>query len=123
MNNSIYGWPINSPPHDPDARSIFGDGAQTVGPPDNGVNALNAYCGVGGWTFDKNVMARTYAAQVNPPNSFYLQTIAGIGFQDIDNDNCRLGASSPYKGICADGSDPGCDLDVIQFATQGVRHT
>lgn len=125
LNDNILAWPIASPPHDADSRSIFGDGAQVVGPPDNGTNTLIAYCGGATgpttWTFDKNVMVRTYVNQVNPPGSSYTNLIASVGFVNVDNDDIRLAPSSTYKGLCDDGSDPGCDLDLILFATAGVR--
>jgi hypothetical protein len=124
ITNNVFAWPINSPPHDPDSRSIYGDGAQTVGPPDNGTNTLIAYCGGATgpttWTFDKNLMARTYTAQVNPPASTYVATIAACGFTDIANDDCSLAVGSPGKALAADGSDAGCNLPVILAAIAGV---
>lgn len=119
INNNVFAWPMTSPPRDPAARSILGDGAQVVGPPDNGLNTFNAY--VSNWTFDDNLMARTHLAQVNPPGSTYVATIAACGFTDIANDNCSLAVGSPGKGICADGSDAGCNLPVILAAISGVK--
>jgi hypothetical protein len=122
VNNCILAIPIASPPNDADARMIFGDGTRTVSP-DTGTNTLAVFCpspGVGGYEFIDNGVVRTYAAQVNPTTSEYVTTVAAVGFTNVGALDFSLTGGSPFKGICADGSDPGCNRTLLDLATSGV---
>jgi hypothetical protein len=118
MTNSVWAWSIA----DPEARVILGDGSLTVDP-DNGTHTLDVYCpsGVdGGWTFDGNVVINGLGPTNYPPNSAWVADVDAIGFVDAANADWRLDPTSDYKGSCADGSDPGVDMDTLEFATGGV---
>jgi len=126
INNCVLVIPIASPPNASDARTIFGDGSRTVSP-DTGTNTFDVFApspGVGGWEFTDNVVVRTYSAQVNPPLSQYVETVSEVGFTNVVAGNFRLndapGSESAFLGLCADGSNPGADIDLIQLATAGV---
>jgi hypothetical protein len=86
-------------------------------------SALNNACGVGLWTCRNNIQvnrgwdATLSQAQHNNKNA---TTIATIAFVDSTNENYALSASSPYKGIGTNGSDPGVDMTFLNVLTNGV---
>jgi hypothetical protein len=43
-----------------------------------------------------------------------------MDFVDYPGKNYRLAASSPFKGQAADGSDPGADINVLEWSTEGT---
>jgi hypothetical protein len=56
-----------------------------------------------------------------PDGTYSALTITSvIGYEDYDRRNYRLAASSPFKGFATDGSDPGADMNVIEWSTEGV---
>lgn len=96
--------------------AIFGDGGYF------GQGAVDQYAL--GAAISANVMIESTDPDVTeammPVGNEYPTTIAAIGFADYAGGNFRLGGSSPYLGLCADGSDPGADLDLVDLATSGV---
>jgi hypothetical protein len=84
------------------------------------------------YTMTKNVIA------MYPPNGRYAWNKANfnsqypggnfmadpyvdaVGFVDYAGGNFRLAPSSPYKNLATDGTDPGCNIDVLEAAIDGV---
>jgi hypothetical protein len=93
-----------------------------------GTNALNGAAPNGGWTAQRDVLVlEGYDGSVSywqtyytaPPNTYLTATWANVGFSNASNSNnndFRLTASSPYKGLATDGKDIGCDIDALNAA-------
>lgn len=119
INNSLLMIPVASPPNSPDTRHILGDGSQVVSP-DNATNTLNQYAP--GWSFLNNVLVKLVGSLTSgyPTTSRYTDTISSVGCINPSTGDFRLATSSPYRGICADGSDPGANMTLVNQATAGV---
>jgi hypothetical protein len=116
IRNSIVAWlnPTN------ESGYIIGDGSLTDPGPGHGTSILDLYCPDGGWVFEDNLLANTYSPALYPSASEYPTTHAAIGFASVAGLDFRLDALSTYKGMCADGSDPGANVDLVELATAGV---
>lgn len=51
-----------------------------------------------------------------PSGNYFSATLAGLQFVDAANGNWRLSASSPYKWLGTDGTDPGVNMDTLVAA-------
>ncbi len=71
------------------------------------------------WTWTNNVCIATQGGAYPPNNSFPADYDA-VGFVDFDGGDYRLDAGSPYKDSGTDGTDPGCDIDALEAAIDGV---
>jgi uncharacterized protein YjdB len=119
VRNCLLLLPISSPPNDADSRSIFGDGSQVVSP-DTATNTLAQYAP--GYQFLDNVLVKLAGSATSgyPTQSEYTASVAAVGCVSPSTGDFRLLGSSPYKGMCVDGSDPGCDMTLVSTATAGV---
>ncbi len=51
-----------------------------------------------------------------PSGNYFSSTLAGLQFVDAANGNWRLSASSPYKWLGTNGTDPGVNMDILVSA-------
>jgi len=98
-NNIVYGAP-----------GVCGDVVQ----PPCGLTALNTY--FPGSVFSNNVLvARTPSNY--PPGNYFPATWADVGFVNYSGGDYHLAASSPYKNVATDGTDPGAGIDRVNSMT------
>ncbi len=71
------------------------------------------------WVWTNNVCIATQGGTY-PPNNSFPADYAAVGFVDFDGGDYRLDAGSPYKDSGTDGTDPGCDIDALEAAIDGV---
>ena len=109
----------------PALYGISGDGSQSVSSPIFGTNVLAAYAP--GYAFDHNVMVLDQPVNNDPAwypaTNEYPEGQSDIGFVSLSGGiggDYRLTTLSTYKGFCADGSDPGANIDAVDLATSGV---
>ena len=69
-----------------------------------------------GGVFTHNVLVHGDCS-LYPAGNFCPPTIGDAGFVDYAGGDCRLAASSPYRGAGTEGADLGADIDVIGAAT------
>jgi hypothetical protein len=48
-----------------------------------------------------------------PTGNYFPADLNAVGFVDLAGGNYRLAPSSPYRGKCADGKNPGADIDLV----------
>ena len=88
----------------PSSYGIFGDGAGEGNP------AIAKF--LPGVTMKRNVIAGAPGSQY-PGNNAFPANLEKIGFQYPSAGNFRLTAKSGLKGTATDGTDPGCQLDLL----------
>jgi hypothetical protein len=65
-----------------------------------------------GATFRRNVVIAGSAGSY-PADNYFPATLADVGFVDPSTGNDRLSSSSPYNNLATDGSDIGCNIDML----------
>ena len=111
--NTNFVFTNNIVPHN--AYGIFGGGQS----PGNKTIAVYFPRGV----FKRNVIYGDFHEPEYgnyPPDNFYPDSLAEVGFAGFATGNYRLSARSRYKGKATDGKDIGCDFDALSAATAGV---
>jgi hypothetical protein len=89
---------------DSNGYGVKGDG------PGEGTIALNMF--TPGYKFDKNVIVNAQAS-LYPPQNFYPNSVAAVGFVDYERGNYRLRPDSRFHGTATDGTDPGANFDKL----------
>lgn len=79
----------------------------------DGKPSLDAICPQG-YTFRRNVLVGTWPPRYsNVLDVASPATLSAVGFIDLAGGNYRLASGSAYKGYGFDGTDPGCDFDLV----------
>lgn len=85
---------------------------------DVGTQALTLASTIGGlvtWVCQYNlIVANTRGSEYPTPNQ-YPASYSNVGFVNYSQGDYHLSAGSQYKGY--GGTDPGCNIDVVKFAT------
>jgi hypothetical protein len=120
------------------AAIIFGEGDTTEGlvfqnniVPHNveGITGTNAPRGIPNPLFpgaENSFLGNVIVGKpdgVDYPNgvrNFFPASLDEVRFVDLSGRDYHLAPTSPVKGKAADGTDPGCDVDVLEHATAGV---
>lgn len=61
----------------------------------------------------KEVNAPSNLESIYPAGNYAPTNLDAVGFVDWKNGNYRLASYSPYKGAGINGTDPGCNIDVL----------
>jgi hypothetical protein len=89
---------------DSNGYGVKGDGTG------EGTIALNMF--TPGYKFDKNVIVNAQAS-LYPPQNFYPNSVAAVGFVDYERGNYRLRPDSRFHGTATDGTNPGANFDKL----------
>ena len=65
---------------------------------------------------EKNVLAGVPEGARYPPDNFFPESLAAVGFVDPGAGDYRLAPHSPYRGAATDGKDVGADLAALSEA-------
>jgi hypothetical protein len=53
------------------------------------------------------------SAALYPAANYFPAALSAVGFVDVGSGNYRLASTSPYKGGASDGTDVGCNFDLL----------
>jgi uncharacterized protein YjdB len=93
--------------------AVFGSGLS------QGIPTLDGYSSP--WQFDRNVIAgMTGPVSAYPAGNYFPTSTNNIGYTNMAAGDYSLSATSSYRGMATDGTNPGADMTTLNAKTAGV---